>query len=91
MIFHVGLTFELSRHRRRNAGPALQKMQYCTVAPARWLAVGARLERGVRPHPGLRREFVDKYNSVFTVGMMKPFRNESGCLRSKKGNGRSKK
>jgi hypothetical protein len=39
----------------------------------------------------LRWEFVDKYNNVITVGMMKPFRNESGCLPSTKGNGRSKK
>lgn len=34
---------------------------------------------------------MEKYKSVITVGMMKPFRYESGCLPSKKRNGRSKK
>jgi hypothetical protein len=39
----------------------------------------------------LQREFADKCTSVITVGMMKPFRYESGCLPATKGNGRSKK
>jgi hypothetical protein len=44
------LTFELSRTQRWDARPGLAKMY--TVPPARawWPAVGARLERGVRPH-----------------------------------------
>ncbi len=37
------LTFELSRDRRQNAGPALQMMN-CTVARGQCFAVGARLE-----------------------------------------------
>ena len=44
------LTFELSGRRRQDARPGLAKMY--TVPPARawWPAVGAPLERGVRPH-----------------------------------------
>ena len=44
------LTFELSGRRRQDARPGLAKM-YC-VPPDRawWPAVGAPLERGVRPH-----------------------------------------
>jgi len=44
-----GLTFELSRHQREAAGPGLWRM-YPATDRARRLAVGARLERGVRPH-----------------------------------------
>ena len=45
-----GLTFELSGRRRQDARPGQAKMY--TVLPARawWPAVGAPLERGVRPH-----------------------------------------
>ena len=45
-----GLTFELRGRRRQASGPALQKMHTCAVAPARLPAVGAPLERRVRPH-----------------------------------------
>ena len=48
--FWCCLTFELSGRRRQDARPGLAKMY--TVLPARawWPAVGAPLERGVRPH-----------------------------------------
>jgi hypothetical protein len=46
-VFWCCLTFELSRHQRRDAGPGLWRM-YLATDRARWLAVGARLERGVR-------------------------------------------
>ena len=44
-----GLTFELSRHRQENARAALQKMYTYPAARPWCFAVGARLERGVRP------------------------------------------
>ncbi len=47
------LTFELRRDRRQGARPARCKMNHCT-ARAWWLAVGPRLERGVRPHCAVR-------------------------------------
>jgi len=34
---------------------------------------------------------MDKYKKVIAVGIINPFRYESGCFPSKKGNGRSKK
>ena len=45
-----GLTFEVRRDRRRDARPRPQKMYTVPVAGAWWLAVGPRLDRGVRPH-----------------------------------------
>ena len=50
--FLRSLTFELSRHRRWDARPRRQKMYTVPVAGAWWPAVGARLERGVRPQFG---------------------------------------
>jgi hypothetical protein len=44
------LTFELTWSQRRDAKPALQTMRACAVARALWHAVGAQVERGVRPH-----------------------------------------
>ena len=43
-----GLTFELSERQRWDARPGLWKMRHATDR-AWWLAVGAPLERGVRP------------------------------------------
>ena len=48
--FLRSLTFELSRHRRWDARPGLAKMYRVPPDRAWWPAVGARLERGVRPH-----------------------------------------
>ena len=48
--FVCSLTFELSGRRRQDARPALQKMYTVPAARAWWPAVGAPLERGVRPH-----------------------------------------
>ena len=44
-----GLTFEVSWRQRQDARPKPQKMYTVPVAGAWRLAVGARLERGVRP------------------------------------------
>jgi len=49
------LTFELSRHRRHATSPRPQKMYTVPVAGDWWHAVGARLERGVRPQRTLTR------------------------------------
>jgi hypothetical protein len=46
-----GLTFELSGRRRQDARPGLWRM-YRATDRAWWLAVGAPLERGVRPRRG---------------------------------------
>ena len=51
-IVLCGLTFELSWHRRWDARPGLAKMYRVPPARAWWPAVGAQLERGVRPHSG---------------------------------------
>jgi hypothetical protein len=45
-----GLTFELSGRRRQDAKPGPVKMYGVPPARAWWPAVGAPLERGVRPH-----------------------------------------
>jgi len=45
-----GLTFELRRDQRQDARPGPRIMYTVPVARAWWLAVGPRLERGVRPH-----------------------------------------
>ena len=45
-----GLTFELSGRRRQDARPGLAKMYRVPPDRAWWPAVGAPLERGVRPH-----------------------------------------
>jgi hypothetical protein len=47
-----GLTFELSGRRRQGARPGSVKMYRVPPARAWWPAVGAPLERGVRPHCG---------------------------------------
>ena len=44
------LTFELSRHQRCDARARVARMYRVPPARAWWLAVGPRLERGVRPH-----------------------------------------
>ena len=44
-----GLTFELSGRRRQDARPGLVKMYRVPPDRAWWPAVGAPLERGVRP------------------------------------------
>ncbi len=44
------LTFELSGRRRQGARPGLAKMYRVPPDRAWWPAVGAPLERGVRPH-----------------------------------------
>ena len=44
-----GLTFELSGRRRQDARPGPVKMYRVPPARAWWPAVGAPLERGVRP------------------------------------------
>ena len=44
------LTFELSGRRRQDARPGLAKMYRVPPDRAWWPAVGAPLERGVRPH-----------------------------------------
>ena len=45
-----GLTFELSGRQRQDARPGLAKMYRVPPDRAWWPAVGAPLERGVRPH-----------------------------------------
>jgi len=45
-----GLTFELSGRRRQDARARLAKMYRVPPDRAWWPAVGAPLERGVRPH-----------------------------------------
>ncbi len=45
-----GLTFEVSWRQRQDARPEPQKMYTVPVARAWWPAVGAQLDRGVRPH-----------------------------------------
>ena len=45
----LGPTFELRRDRREGARPGLWRM-YLATGRAWWLAVGPRLDRGVRPH-----------------------------------------
>ena len=54
-------TFELSGRRRQDARPGLVKMYGVPPARAWWPAVGAPLERGVRPHfaSGVRLELYD--------------------------------
>ena len=47
--FLCGLTFELSGRQRQGARPGLAKMYRVPPARAWWPAVGAPLERGVRP------------------------------------------
>ena len=47
--FLRSLTFELSWHRRWDARPGLAKMYRVPPAGPAWPAVGAQLERGVRP------------------------------------------
>ena len=49
-VFVRGLTFELSGRRRQDARPGLAKMYRVPPDRAWWPAVGAPLERGVRPH-----------------------------------------
>ncbi len=44
------LTFELRRDQRQDARPGPVKMYSVPPGRAWWLAVGPRLERGVRPH-----------------------------------------
>ena len=44
------LTFELRRAQRQDARARTGKMYRVPQAGPWWLAVGARLERGVRPH-----------------------------------------
>jgi hypothetical protein len=44
------LTFELSGRQRHATAPGPVKMYRVPPARARWHAVGAPLERGVRPH-----------------------------------------
>ena len=44
-----GLTFELSRHQRCGARARTARMYSVLLAGPAWHAVGARLERGVRP------------------------------------------
>ncbi len=44
------LTLELTGHRRRDAKPGLAKMYRVPPARAWWPAVGAPVERRVRPH-----------------------------------------
>ena len=51
--FWCGLTFELSGRRRQDARPGLAKMYRVPPDRAWWPAVGAPLERGVRPHSAL--------------------------------------
>ncbi len=46
----MGLTFELSGRRRQATRPGLAKMYRVPPDRAWWPAVGAPLERGVRPH-----------------------------------------
>ena len=52
------LTFELSGRRRLDARPGLAKMYRVPPGRAWWPAVGAPLERGVRPHCRLCGELV---------------------------------
>ena len=47
-MYWCGLTFELRRDRRKDARPGLAKMYRVPPGRAWWLAVGPRLERGVR-------------------------------------------
>jgi hypothetical protein len=49
------LTFELTGHQRRDARPGLAKMYRVPPDRAWWPAVGAPVERGVRPHCSARR------------------------------------
>ena len=49
------LTFELSGRQRQDARPGLAKMYRVPPDRAWWPAVGAPLERGVRPQRGTVR------------------------------------
>ena len=55
MVGLRGLTFELRRDQRQDARPGPVKMYSVPPARAWWLAVGPRLERGVRPHRAAAR------------------------------------
>ena len=57
------LTFELSGRRRQDARPGQQRMYTVPAARAWWPAVGAPLERGVRPRPPLFKEEVEDIDS----------------------------
>jgi hypothetical protein len=57
---HAGLTFEVSGRRRWDAKPGPVKMYRVPLARAWWPAVGAALDRGVRPrwaHAGSNADF----------------------------------
>lgn len=51
--FCTASTFELTGRQRRDARPGLAKMYRVPPARAWWPAVGAPVERGVRPHLAL--------------------------------------
>ena len=57
--FVCGITFELSWHRRWDARPGLAKMYRVPPDRAWWPAVGAQLERGVRPQLRTGRALAD--------------------------------
>ena len=58
-----GLTFELSGRQRQDARPGLAKMYRVPPDRAWWPAVGAPLERGVRPH----RAYSDPVAEILVV------------------------
>ena len=58
-----GLTFELSRRRRWDARPGMQKMYSVPVSRAWWPAVGARLQRGVRHRHTETQRNMNNYHS----------------------------
>ena len=74
-----GLTFELSGRQRQDARPGLAKMYRVPPDRAWWPAVGAPLERGVRPHRG--------DDAMFQVRAMthRPFRHTTRMSQSDRG------
>ena len=76
------LTFELSGRQRQDARPGLAKMYRVPPDRAWWPAVGAPLERGVRPQlalPGSVIFFIFDFVRVArletAIGLVRPFRN----------------
>ena len=54
-----GLTFEVTGRRRQDAKPGPMKMYRVPPARAWWPAVGAPVDRGVRPGPRWARQVID--------------------------------
>jgi len=77
--FFRGLTFEVRQDQREDARPA-KRMIDRAASWAWWLAVGPRLDRGVRPHTDAKSfDYFFRYFSHSTGATMKLL-NEDTCL-----------